>query len=156
AKAPCSGASFKYLAGRNFFSNTNCHRLTTSGIFVLQCGDPKGTGSGGPAYSFADENLPKPGAPASASASPAASDSASPAGSASAAPSASAPTTVTYARGTVAMANSGPDTNGSQFFIVYQDSQMQPNYSVIGTVTSGMDVVDKVAAAGAVDANGAA
>jgi len=162
AKAPCSGASFKYLAGRNFFNNTICHRLTTSGIFVLQCGDPKGTGSGGPAYSFADENLPKPGAPASASASPAASDSASPTGSASAvpsasaAPTASAPTTVTYARGTVAMANSGPDTNGSQFFIVYQDSQMQPNYSVIGTVTSGMDVVDKVAAGGAVDANGAA
>jgi cyclophilin family peptidyl-prolyl cis-trans isomerase len=54
------------------------------------------------------------------------------------------------------MANSGPDTNGSQFFIVYQDSQMQPNYSVIGTVTLGMDVVDKVAAGGAVDANGAA
>jgi peptidyl-prolyl cis-trans isomerase B (cyclophilin B) len=150
AKAPCAGSSFKYLAGKNFFNNTICHRLTTSGIFVLQCGDPKGTGSGGPAYTFADENLPAP----AASAPPTAAASAS--ASASAAPSASAPATVTYARGTVAMANSGPDSNGSQFFIVYKDSQMQPNYSVIGTVTSGLDVVDKVAAGGAVDANGAA
>jgi peptidyl-prolyl cis-trans isomerase B (cyclophilin B) len=155
AKAPCAGSSFKYLAGKNFFNNTVCHRLTTSGIFVLQCGDPKGNGSGGPAYQFADENLPalaSPTAAASASASAGASASAS----ASAAPSASAPATVTYARGTVAMANSGADTNGSQFFIVYRDSQMAPNYSVIGTVTSGLDVVDKVAAGGAVDANGAA
>jgi peptidyl-prolyl cis-trans isomerase B (cyclophilin B) len=156
AKAPCAGSSFKYLAGKNFFNNTICHRLTTSGIFVLQCGDPKGTGSGGPAYAFADENLPVPSASPPAPASAAASGSASPTGAASPTPSASAPTLVTYAKGTVAMANSGPDTNGSQFFIVYQDSQMQPNYSVIGTVTSGMDVVDKVAAGGAVDANGAA
>jgi peptidyl-prolyl cis-trans isomerase B (cyclophilin B) len=150
AKAPCAGSSFKYLAGKNFFNNTKCHRLTTSGIFVLQCGDPKGDGTGGPAYSFADENLPV-AAPASASAS--AESSASASASASAAPTQS---TVTYARGTVAMANSGPDTNGSQFFILYKDSQMAPNYSVIGTVVSGMDVVDKVAAGGAVDSNGAA
>jgi peptidyl-prolyl cis-trans isomerase B (cyclophilin B) len=157
AKAPCAGSSFKYLAGKNFFDNTLCHRLTTSGIFVLQCGDPKATGSGGPAYTFADENLPAAPASASASASasadPSASAGASPSASASAAPSQG---TVTYARGTVAMANSGPDTNGSQFFIVYKDSQMAPNYSVIGTVVSGLDVVDKIAAGGAVDAKGAA
>jgi peptidyl-prolyl cis-trans isomerase B (cyclophilin B) len=164
AKAPCAGSSFRYLAGKNFFSNTTCHRLTTSGIFVLQCGDPKGDGSGGPAYAFADENLPSPALAPSATASAAASvaatasakASATASASASAQPSASPAATVTYARGTVAMANSGPDSNGSQFFIVYKDSQMAPSYSVIGTVTSGLDVVDKVAAAGAVDANGAA
>jgi peptidyl-prolyl cis-trans isomerase B (cyclophilin B) len=160
AKAPCAGSSFRYLAGKNFFSNTTCHRLTTSGIFVLQCGDPKGDGSGGPAYAFADENLPSPAlapsATASAAAAASATASATASASASAQPSASPAATVTYARGTVAMANSGLDSNGSQFFIVYKDSQMAPNYSVIGTVTSGLDVVDKVAAAGAVDANGAA
>ena len=127
--APCTSNSFVYLAKAKFFDATTCHRLTTTGIYVLQCGDPTGTGSGGPGYKFGDENLP--GQPASAGATP------SGAGQA-----------VTYPAGTVAMANSGPNTNGSQFFIVYKDSTMGPDYSVFGKVTSGMDIVDKIAAAG--------
>ncbi len=130
AKAPCTAASFTYLAGKQFFDNTRCHRLTTSGIYVLQCGDPSGTGRGGPAYRFRDENLPS--APAQPS------DGASP--SASAAP--------LYKAGTLAMANSGADSNGSQFFIVYKDSTLDPKYTVIGRVTKGLDVVEKVAAGG--------
>jgi peptidyl-prolyl cis-trans isomerase B (cyclophilin B) len=152
AKAPCAASSFHYLAGKSFFNNTKCNRLTTSGSFLLQCGDPKGDGTGGPAYTFADENLPAPTAAASPSDS--ASASASPAATASA--SASAAPTATYPRGTVAMYSKGPDANGSQFFIVYKDSQLPPSYSIIGTVTTGLDVIDKVAAADAVDANGAA
>lgn len=116
-KAPVTDASMAYLAGKGFFNGTNCHRLTTQGIFVLQCGDPKGNGTGGPGYEIPDENLPANGAN-------------------------------NYPAGTVAMANSGPDTNGSQFFIVYKDTTLPPDYTVWGKVTSGMDVVDKVAAAG--------
>jgi peptidyl-prolyl cis-trans isomerase B (cyclophilin B) len=163
AKAPCTASSLKYLAGKKFFDNTKCHRLTTSGLYVLQCGDPSGTGQGGPAYTFADENLPTTSPSASASASTSASASAS----ATASPSASPPTsaspsasaaagTYTYPRGTLAMANSGPDTNGSQFFIVYKDSPLPPSYIVFGTVTAGLDVVEKIAAGGAVDTSGAA
>jgi peptidyl-prolyl cis-trans isomerase B (cyclophilin B) len=126
-KAPCTAASFAYLAGKQFFDNTKCHRLTNSGLYVLQCGDPSGSGSGGPSYRFADENLPAAPDP-------------------SAAPS-PAPEPV-YKAGMVAMANSGPDTNGSQFFIVYKDSTLDPKYSVLGTVTKGLDVVDKIAAGG--------
>jgi peptidyl-prolyl cis-trans isomerase B (cyclophilin B) len=135
--APCASQSFAYLASKHYFDNTTCHRLTTSGIYVLQCGDPTGTGSGGPSYTFGHENLPTDQRP-------------------------------TYAAGVVAMANPGnPDANGSQFFIVYQDvamttdpstgqpkSMLDPNYSVIGTVTEGMDVVNKVAAAGVAGAAG--
>ncbi len=106
-----------YLAAKGFFNGTNCHRLTTQGIFVLQCGDPKGNGTGGPGYEIPDENLPASGAN-------------------------------NYPAGTVAMANSGPNTNGSQFFIVYKDTTLPPDYTVWGKVSSGMDVVDKVAAAG--------
>jgi peptidyl-prolyl cis-trans isomerase B (cyclophilin B) len=161
AKAPCAASSFHYLAGKSFFDNTKCNRLTTSGSFLLQCGDPKGDGSGGPAYTFADENLPAPTASATPStdASASATPSASASAPASADPSASATpaaATATYPRGTVAMFTKGPDSNGSQFFIVYKDSQLPPSYSIIGTVTTGLDVIDKVAAAGAVDANGAA
>ena len=64
AKAPCTSASFKYLASKQFFNNTTCHRLLDQGDYVLQCGDPTGTGSGGPGYTFADENLPTPTSPA--------------------------------------------------------------------------------------------
>lgn len=106
-----------------YFDNSPCHRLTTSGIFVLQCGDPTGTGTGGPGYTVLDENL-----------NPGLKDAGNGA--------------VIYPRLTVAMANSGPNSNGSQFFIVYKDSPLPPNYSVIGTVTKGMEIVDKVAAAG--------
>jgi peptidyl-prolyl cis-trans isomerase B (cyclophilin B) len=135
AKAPCTSASFTYLASKQFFDNTKCHRLTTSGIFVLQCGDPSGTGSGGPSYRFKDENLPSP--PASASASPAGSPSAP-----------AEPATASYRAGTLAMANAGADSNGSQFFIVYKDSPLPPNYTIFGTITRGLDVVTKVAAGG--------
>ena len=121
--APCTTASFAYLANKKFFDNTTCHRLTTQGIFVLQCGDPSGTGQGGPSYQFANENLPTGKRPA-------------------------------YPAGTIAMANAGPNTNGSQFFIVYKDiDQLPADYTVFGTITQGLDVVQKIAAAGVVPAN---
>lgn len=123
--APVTGAAMTFLTESKFFDGTKCHRLTTSGIFVLQCGDPAGNGMGGPGFTFADENLPQ------------------------------GTGTVTYARGTVAMANSGPNTNGSQFFLVYQDSTLGPNYSVWGTLDeASLAVIDAVAAAGVVDGGG--
>jgi len=128
-KAPYATYSFQYLAGKNYFNNTNCHRLTTSTIFVLQCGDPTGTGSGGPGYQFQDENLNYFGAAGSSG-------------------------TVTYKAGTVAMANSGPGTNGSQFFLVYKDSPLGPNYTPFGTITKGLDVLQAIAAQGSDNANG--
>ena len=114
AATPCTVASFQHLAGRKFFDGSPCHRLVTEGIFVLQCGDPSGTGSGGPDYQFTDENL----------------------GGAR------------YTRGVVAMANAGAGTNGSQFFIVFRDSPMEPTFTPFGRVTAGLDVVDRVAAGG--------
>jgi peptidyl-prolyl cis-trans isomerase B (cyclophilin B) len=123
-QAPCAVASLRSLAGQRYFDGTSCHRLTTTGLYVLQCGDPTGTGTGGPGYQFADENLP------TGSATP-------------------------YPRGTVAMANAGPGTNGSQFFICDKDNQIQPSYTVLGTVTDGMSVVDRVSAAGSDGSNGA-
>jgi peptidyl-prolyl cis-trans isomerase B (cyclophilin B) len=115
SKATCTVNSFVSLAKQKYFSLTTCHRLTTSGIFVLQCGDPTGTGSGGPGYQFSDENL---------------------AGA-------------KYPAGTVAMANSGPNTNGSQFFLVYQNTPgLQPNYTPFGTIVSGLKIVQNVAKAG--------
>jgi peptidyl-prolyl cis-trans isomerase B (cyclophilin B) len=122
--APCTVNSFLTLARSGFFTGTQCHRLTTDALYVLQCGDPSGTGQGGPGYQFDDENLP------SAASKPA------------------------YPRGTLAMANAGPGTNGSQFFMVYKDSQIDPNYSVFGKITKGLDVLDKIAAAGSDDSNG--
>ena len=122
AGAPCTVASFTYLAGKQFFNNTKCHRLTTDSIYVLQCGDPSGTGSGGPAYKFPDEKVPTPGASTG---------------------------TNLYPAGTLAMANSGSDTNGSQFFVVYKDnSALEAKYTVFGKITKGLDLVQKVAAAG--------
>jgi peptidyl-prolyl cis-trans isomerase B (cyclophilin B) len=117
AAAPCTSHSFAHLAAEKYFDGTSCHRLVTEGIFVLQCGDPTGKGSGGPGYQFANENLPTGKSPA-------------------------------YPAGTLAMANSGPDTNGSQFFIVYKDTELSADYSVFGKVTSGLDAVQKVAAQG--------
>ncbi len=98
AKAPCTVNSFLSLAKQGYFGNTTCHRLTTDGIFVLQCGDPTGTGQGGPGYSFADELSGSE----------------------------------TYGPGTLAMANAGPNTNGSQFFLVYDESPLPPSYTVFG------------------------
>ncbi|MER7341846.1 peptidylprolyl isomerase [Streptomyces sp. NPDC000075] len=126
-KAPCTVDSFTYLAEKNFFDRTYCHRLTTGALKVLQCGDPTGTGSGGPAYQYGEENLPK---------------------------AASGKQTAEYAKGTLAMANAGPGTNGSQFFMVYGDSELPPNYTVFGKITSGMDILEEVARAGTDNANG--
>jgi peptidyl-prolyl cis-trans isomerase B (cyclophilin B) len=120
AKATCTVNSFVYLAARKYFANTTCHRLTTSHIFVLQCGDPTGTGRGGPGYAFPDENL---------------------AGA-------------RYTAGTVAMANAGPGTNGSEFFLVYRNSLTLPaSYTPFGTVVKGLGIVQNVAKAGTDNAN---
>lgn len=121
AEAPCTANNLRSLAHSTYFDDTPCHRLTTQGINVLQCGDPTGTGAGGPGYTFADENLEG----------------------------------ATYPRGTVAMANAGPGTNGSQFFLVYEDTQLPPSYTPFGTITSGLDVLEEVAAAGSDESNGA-
>jgi len=116
AKAPCAVASFLHLTRNGYYDSTPCHRLTTEGIKVLQCGDPSGSGQGSPGYTFADETNPG----------------------------------LTYGRGTLAMANSGPNTNGSQFFMVYGDSPLPPNYTVFGTVGEpGLAVIDQIAAGGA-------
>jgi peptidyl-prolyl cis-trans isomerase B (cyclophilin B) len=122
ANAPCAVASMVYLAGQGYFDDTVCHRETDSeGLKVLQCGDPSGTGTGGPAYEF--------------------------------------PTQVagdeTYPRGTVAMANSGQGFDGSQFFLVYGDSQLPPDYTVLGTIDeAGLATLDAIAANGNDGSNG--
>ncbi|WP_229072491.1 peptidylprolyl isomerase [Actinoplanes sp. DH11] len=122
--ATCAAASFSYLAGKSFFDNTVCHEITTDG--ALRCGDPSGTGNGGPTYSFYDENLPA-GAP-------------EPAPSASAAPA-----EVTYPKGTVAMFGNPPGSNSSQFLIFFKDfTQADPRYSVVGQVTGGLSTLDKI------------
>lgn len=128
AKSPCTVNNFASLAQQGFFDDTSCHRLTTSAsLGVLQCGDPTGKGTGGPGYQFPNEyptnqyRLSDP----------------------------SVELPVVYPRGTLAMANSGAGTNGSQFFLVYADSQLPPSYTVFGTIDEvGLAVVDKVAAGG--------
>ena len=118
ASTPCAVNSFVSLAKQGYFDKTPCHRLTTQGIFVLQCGDPTGSGMGGPGYSFPDELEGDE----------------------------------TYAAGTVAMANAGADTNGSQFFLVYADTQLPPDYDVIGQMDpAGIDVVKEIAKKGTQD-----
>ncbi|GAA0608277.1 peptidylprolyl isomerase [Kribbella sandramycini] len=123
ALAPCTVKSFLSLTGQKYFDNTTCHRLTVGdGLQVLQCGDPSGSGSGGPGYSFADEVY----------------------------------STLKYGRGIVAMANAGPATNGSQFFIVYGDaSALGPQYTAFGTIDEpSLKILDKVAQAGVKPQNG--
>ncbi|WP_410821420.1 peptidylprolyl isomerase [Micromonospora sp. 050-3] len=123
---PCTAGSFTYLAEKNFFDNSKCHRLVTEGIKVLQCGDPSATGNGwrptdgqgGPSYRLPEENLPTDKRPP-------------------------------YPEGVIAMANSGqPGSTGSQFFIVYGDSPLDPAYTVLGSITGGLDLVKDVAKAG--------
>ncbi len=141
AKSPCAVASFSFLAGIKFFDGTTCSDLDTAGPYVLECGDPSGKGDGGPSYTFPDENLPTDFAPA-----PVPTPS----------PSAGTTPSVIYPAGTLAMASSidqstgqvTPDSGGSQFLIVYKDSALPPNFSVFGKITGGLDVVQKVAAAG--------
>jgi cyclophilin family peptidyl-prolyl cis-trans isomerase len=107
---PLAAGNFVALVSCGFYDGLVFHRVVPG--FVIQGGDPTGTGSGGPGYSFADDLVKVP-----------------------------------YARGVVAMANSGPNTNGSQFFIVLADATLDPNYSVFGRVTSDMEAVDAIAAA---------
>jgi peptidyl-prolyl cis-trans isomerase B (cyclophilin B) len=112
---PCTVNSFVSLADQGYFDDTSCHRMTTQGIFVLQCGDPTGTGTGGPGYSFADELSGDE----------------------------------TYGPGTLAMANAGSDTNGSQFFIVYAETRLPPSYAVFGSVDDAtVALIEEVAADG--------
>ncbi|HWM05896.1 MAG TPA: peptidylprolyl isomerase [Actinophytocola sp.] len=124
AETPCTVRSFAHLVDQQFYDGTVCHRLTNSaGLKVLQCGDPKGDGTGGPGYTIPDE-LPTTLPPA-------------------------ADGLVTYPRGTVAMANAGPSTGGSQFFLVYGDSTLPPDYAVFGTVEeTGLTTLDTIAARG--------
>ncbi|MGB5111959.1 MAG: peptidylprolyl isomerase [Mycobacterium sp.] len=131
AKAPCTTNSFASLAGQNYFNDTPCHRLTTTeSLSVLQCGDPTGQGTGGPGYEFANEYPTDQYQPDN--------------------PALHQP--VLYPRGTLAMANAGPGTNGSQFFLVYKDSQLPPNYTVFGTIDeTGLATLDKIAGAGVKD-----
>lgn len=128
AQSPCTVNSFISLGAKDFFADTQCHRLTTSPMLsVLQCGDPAGDGTGGPGYQFANE-YPTDQYPTGA-------------------PAGQEP--VRYPRGTLAMANAGPGTNGSQFFLVYQDSMLPPQYTVFGTIQQdGLNTLDKIAAAG--------
>ena len=118
--APFTVNAIAALAQKNYFDNTICHRLTTEGIFVLQCGDPTGTGTGGPGFNIPDENLPEA-------------------------------VENNYPAGTVAMANAGPGTSGSQFFLVYQDTTLGPDYTIWGSITSGLDILQTIASAGVVD-----
>ena len=119
-KAPQTVASFLSLAKSGYWSDSPCHRLTTATpLFVLQCGDPTGTGTGTPGYGYGVENPPA---------------------------------NFTYPAGTLAMARtSDPKSNGGQFFIVYKNTTLNDptGYSIFGRITSGMDIVDKIAAAGA-------
>jgi peptidyl-prolyl cis-trans isomerase B (cyclophilin B) len=119
--APHTVNSFNFLASEGYLDHTKCHRLTTNGIYVLQCGDPKGTGMGGPGYTLPDENLKDKTLKNNI-----------------------------YPAGTIAMANTGQaHTGGSQFFLVYKDSQLPPSYTPFGTISaSGMTVLKKIAAAG--------
>ena len=117
AKAPITITQLATLARGGYFNNSLCHRLTTQGLYVLQCGDPTATGTGGPSFTYGDENLP-------------------------------AATLNNYPAGTVAMANSGPGTNGSQFFLVFADTTLGANYTIWGTITQGLDIVKAIAKAG--------
>jgi cyclophilin family peptidyl-prolyl cis-trans isomerase len=108
AEAPKTVNNFVFLVREGFYDGVPFHRVIRG--FMIQTGDPTGTGTGSPGYRFADEKVNRP-----------------------------------YSRGTLAMANSGPNTNGSQFFIMHQDYRLPPNYTIFGTVTKGLEVVDAIA-----------
>jgi peptidyl-prolyl cis-trans isomerase B (cyclophilin B) len=127
-ESTCTVNSFVSLAQQKFFDGTKCHRLTTGdSSSILQCGDPSADGTGGPGYQFANEyptDQYKPGDPA-------------------------AREPVIYPRGTLAMANSGPNTNGSQFFLVYKDTLLPPEYTIFGKIQpDGLATLDKIAKGG--------
>jgi peptidyl-prolyl cis-trans isomerase B (cyclophilin B) len=122
SKTPCTINSFLSLAQQKYFDATSCHRLVTDGMYLLQCGDPSGTGKGGPGYTFRDETY----------------------------------STDTFPAGTVAMANAGTNTNGSQFFLVYADTGLPPSYTVFGHMdAAGIAVIKKIAADGQDGSNSA-
>ena len=125
ADAPQTVASFAFLGSEGYWADSPCHRLTTSGIYVLQCGDPTGSGSGNPGYGYGIENAPADGL---------------------------------YPPGTLAMARtSDPESNGGQFFIVYDDTQLPVEgggYSIFGRVTGGLEIVEAVAEAGTTGGGG--
>lgn len=125
AKAPITVNAISTLANAGYYNKSLCHRLTTEGIYVLQCGDPTLSGSGSPTgwTGYADENLPK-----------------------------DAPKN--YPAGTVAMANSGPKTNGSQFFLVFKETYLPPKYTIWGKITKGLDLVKKIGEVGAYQMSG--
>ena len=123
-QAPMTVTKITALAKAKYFNASLCHRLTTDGLYVLQCGDPTAAGSGSPIgwKGYKDENLP-------------------------------ANKAANYPAGTVAMANSGPGTNGSQFFLVYKDTQLPPNYTIWGKITSGIDFLVKLSEVGSYTVN---
>lgn len=106
-EGPNAASNFAYLTKQKFYDGLTFHRVVPG--FVIQGGDPQGTGMGGPGYRFGDDPVHLP-----------------------------------YNAGIVAMANAGPDTNGSQFFIMLEDNPLPPSYSIFGRVTSGLDVVRKI------------
>ena len=106
--APTTVNNFVFLARQGFYDSVSFHRVINN--FMVQTGDPTGTGTGGPGYRFNDEPVKRK-----------------------------------YVRGTLAMANAGPNTNGSQFFIIHKDYPLPPNYTIFGQVTDGLDVLDKIA-----------
>ncbi|MBH1936842.1 peptidylprolyl isomerase [Streptomyces sp. AV19] len=132
AKAPHTVNSFNFLAAQGYLDHTKCHRLTSGGIFVLQCGDPQGNGQGGPGYTLAEENLKDPVLkdPSDAEMKKAGMK--------------------IYPAGTVAMAKTqAPHSTGSQFFLVYKDSPLAPDYTPLGTIgAEGMKTLKKIADAG--------
>jgi peptidyl-prolyl cis-trans isomerase B (cyclophilin B) len=132
--APCTVNSFVSLADQGYFNKSPCHRLTTSasGIYVLQCGDPTGTGQGTPGYEFYTENL-----------------------SSLKTTTCAGSTCGIYPAGTIAMARSqSQDSNGSQFFVVYKATELPATYTPFGTIVSGLDIVQNVAKAGSDNSNG--
>lgn len=129
AKAPCTVNSLQFLAEKNFYDGSKCHRLGNDKFPMLQCGDPTakadgksaGDGSGGPGYVMVEENLKG----------------------------------ATYKRGVMAMAKtSAPGSTGSQFFLVYGDIGLTPDYTPVGTITKGLDILDKVNKAGVIADSG--
>jgi cyclophilin family peptidyl-prolyl cis-trans isomerase len=110
SEVPRTVNNFAFLAGEGFYEGVIFHRVING--FMIQGGDPTGTGSGGPGYRFADEPVSRP-----------------------------------YQRGTLAMANAGADTNGSQFFVMHADYALPPNYTIFGKLSAGEDVMDAIAGA---------
>jgi cyclophilin family peptidyl-prolyl cis-trans isomerase len=108
SEAPATVNNFVFLAGEQFYNGVKFHRIIKD--FMVQTGDPRGNGTGGPGYQFKDEPVKRK-----------------------------------YVKGTLAMANAGPNINGSQFFIVHKDYPLPPNYTIFGQITEGMDVLDAIA-----------